>query len=154
MLSSQRFELYGLVPRGEALDAEFALDPLPKAGLAYAEISFAADNDPKTVEREVRQILAKVRRDGVPAEHDNRKEPYGALWLENYCPVAREYGVWIAGVSNVGWLTDGPWQGRKCIGCSLVVGPTGEPVVVGPYGQDAETILYVDVQLAAPLFGK
>ncbi len=36
VLSSRRFDLYGLVPQGKAIAAEFALDPLPQAGLAYA----------------------------------------------------------------------------------------------------------------------
>ena len=83
----------------------------------------------------------------VLADHDNQKEPYGKLWLDNYCPVARDFQMWIAGVSNVGWLTDGPWKGRKCIGCSLLVGPDGQPVLTGPYGADAETILYADIEL-------
>ena len=68
VLSSRRFELYGLVPQGKAIDAEFALDPLPKAGLAYATVSFPAGNDPKAVESAVRAILAKVAREGVPAD--------------------------------------------------------------------------------------
>ena len=83
----------------------------------------------------------------VPADHDHQKEPYGKLWLDNYCPVGRDFRLWIVGVSNVGWLTAGPWQGRKCIGCSLVVGPNGNPVLMGPYGVDAETILYADIRL-------
>jgi predicted amidohydrolase len=82
----------------------------------------------------------------VPANHDNQKEPYGQLWLDNYCPVARDFRLWIAGVSNVGWLTDGPWKGRKCIGCSLVVGPDGRQVLMGPYGHDAEMILYTEIE--------
>jgi predicted amidohydrolase len=83
----------------------------------------------------------------VPADHDNLKEPYGQLWLENYSPVARDFRLWIAGVSSVGWITEGPWQGRKCIGCSLVVGPDGEPVVRGPYGHDAEAILCAEIRV-------
>lgn len=83
----------------------------------------------------------------VPANHDQQKEPYGQLWLDNYQPVARDFHLWIAGVSNVGRLTHGPWQGRRCIGCSLLVGPKGEVVLHGPYGENAETILYADVQL-------
>jgi predicted amidohydrolase len=83
----------------------------------------------------------------MPADHDNEREPYGQLWLDNYRPVARDFRLWIAGCSNVGWITDGPWQGRKCIGCSLVVGSDGEPVRRGPYGVEAETILIVDVTL-------
>src|SRR5436305_8322089 len=66
VLSSRRFDLYGLVPAGKAVAAEFALDPLPQAALAYAMLSFTTGDDPKTLEREVRAILARVARDGVP----------------------------------------------------------------------------------------
>jgi predicted amidohydrolase len=83
----------------------------------------------------------------VPAEHDNHAEPYGKLWLDNYGPVARDFRIWIAGCSNVGPLKAGPWQGRRCIGCSLVVGPNGEQVIMGPYGETAETILQVPIAL-------
>lgn len=82
----------------------------------------------------------------VPADHDNVAEPYGATWRNAYQPVARDFAVWIAGVSNVGAIDGGPWTGRHCIGCSLVVGPDGREVIQGPYGSDAQTILYVNVQ--------
>ena len=81
----------------------------------------------------------------VPADHDNDREPYGDTWRHAYQPVAKDFRVWIAGVSNVGPINAGPWAGRKCIGASLVVGPNGGQVLQGPYGIDAETILYVDV---------
>lgn len=84
----------------------------------------------------------------VPVDHDPVHEPYGQLWLDNYGPVARDFGLWIAGCSNVGWINDGPWQGRRCIGCSLVMGPSGEPALRGPYGVDAETILFLEIPAA------
>lgn len=93
------------------------------------------------------QIIVSPCAWAVPADHDNNKEPYGQLWLDNYCPVARDFKMWIAGVSNVGWLTDGPWEGRKCIGCSLIVGPDGKKVLMGPCGHDADTILHVEVEI-------
>jgi len=68
VLSSRRFDLYGLVPQGKAIDAAFALDPLPEAGIAYATVSFTAGDDPKATESAVRAILAKVAREGVPAD--------------------------------------------------------------------------------------
>jgi zinc protease len=68
VLSSHRFELYGLVPQGKALDAEFLLDPLPQAGLAYTSIVFPAGRDPKVIETDVRAILRKVATQGVPPE--------------------------------------------------------------------------------------
>jgi predicted amidohydrolase len=82
----------------------------------------------------------------VPADHDNRSDPYGKLWKDCYGPVARGFRLWIAGVSNVGVLEAGPWEGRRCIGCSLLTGPDGATVVQGPYGADADITLLVDIQ--------
>jgi predicted amidohydrolase len=82
----------------------------------------------------------------VPANHDNVREPYGQLWRDNYGPVARSFRLWIAGCSNVGPITGGPWAGRKCIGCSLLVGPDGAPVLQGPYGEDAEVLLSAEIE--------
>jgi predicted amidohydrolase len=81
----------------------------------------------------------------VSAGHDNAKTPYGQEWHNCYAPVAREHGLWVVGVSNVGPITGGPWKGRRCIGCSLVVGPDGREVLQGPYGEDAEALLVLDV---------
>ncbi|HEY2036241.1 MAG TPA: pitrilysin family protein [Steroidobacteraceae bacterium] len=68
VLDSRRFALFGLVPQGKALDADFSLDPLPQAGIAYAAVSFAAGQDPKALESAIRSILADVVQHGVPAE--------------------------------------------------------------------------------------
>jgi zinc protease len=68
VLSSRRFDLYGLVPQGKAVGAEFSVDPLPRAGLAFATVSFPGGTDHKALEQEVRAILKRVARDGVPAE--------------------------------------------------------------------------------------
>jgi zinc protease len=68
VLASERFDLYGLVPQGKAVGATFELDPLPQAGLAYAVVSFSKEEDPKALEADVRAILAKVARHGVPPE--------------------------------------------------------------------------------------
>jgi predicted amidohydrolase len=81
----------------------------------------------------------------VAPDHDNTREPYGALWLDNYSPVAREFGLTIAGASNVGPITEGPWRGRKCIGNSLVVGPSGEELARGSYGENADELILVAV---------
>lgn len=84
----------------------------------------------------------------VPADHDNAREPYGQLWLDNYGPVARDFGVWIAGCSNVGPITAGEWAGRKCIGNSLVCAPKKLVAARGTYGESADEIVLVRVELA------
>jgi len=83
----------------------------------------------------------------VPADHDNEKDPYGGLWKDAYGKVARLFDIPVVGVSNVGWLLDGPWKGRKCIGNSLAVGRDGEVMAVGPYGEEAEALIPVEMEL-------
>ncbi|MDA7915806.1 carbon-nitrogen hydrolase family protein [Verrucomicrobia bacterium] len=81
----------------------------------------------------------------VPADHDNIAQPYGNVWRDSYIPIAKEFSVHIIGVSNVGPITDGPWKGRNCIGCSLAIDPNGIQILQGPYGIEAESILYLDI---------
>lgn len=83
----------------------------------------------------------------VPADHDPVAEPYGALWKESYTTLARLYEMPVVGVSNVGRLGAGPWKGRKCIGCSLAVGGDGQVLAEAPYGETAECLTVVDIEL-------
>ena len=83
----------------------------------------------------------------VDADHDNTREPYGQLWQDSYSRLASLYDLTVIGVSNVGWLDAGPWKGRKCIGCSLAMGPGGKVLGQGPYGDRAEALVCVDVHL-------
>jgi predicted amidohydrolase len=71
----------------------------------------------------------------VPPHYDNGRTPYGQLWRESYGPPAREFGMTIAGCSNIGSVTAGEWSGWRCIGCSLVTGPDGETLAAGRYGE-------------------
>ncbi|MEL6321923.1 MAG: carbon-nitrogen hydrolase family protein [Cyanobacteria bacterium J06626_14] len=82
----------------------------------------------------------------VSSNYDNVKTPYGDIWRHAYMPVAKEFSTAIFGVSNVGRIVDGPWKGMKCIGCSLGLDASGQEILQGPYGIDAECILYVDIK--------
>ncbi|HEY0282236.1 MAG TPA: pitrilysin family protein [Rhizomicrobium sp.] len=68
VLASRRFDLYGMVAGGKAVAAGFSLDILPKAGIGYALVSFSPGGDAKAIEAEMRAILTKVAKEGVPAE--------------------------------------------------------------------------------------
>ncbi len=82
----------------------------------------------------------------VQSDHDNTEEPYGTLWDTSYSRACKEFSLWIAGVSNVGQLTAGPWGGWNCIGCSRIVSPEGITVLIGEYGVEADRILYYDIE--------
>lgn len=84
----------------------------------------------------------------VDADHDNASDPYGSLWEGAYGELTRRHNLWVIGVSNVGWLTAGPWSGRKCIGCSMAVAPGGRIAARAPYGADAECLTVVDTDAA------
>jgi predicted amidohydrolase len=79
----------------------------------------------------------------VPSGYDHAREPYGALWKDAYGDLARWFEMPVIGVSNVGVVGGGPWEGWKCIGCSLAVGPEGEVLAQAPYGESAECLLKV-----------
>ena len=93
------------------------------------------------------QVLLSPCAWAVDADHDDEKEPYGDLWMESYTALAKLYDITVVGVSNVGWLTAGPWEGRKCIGCSLAVGPGGKVLARGPYGDNAESLVVIRAEL-------
>lgn len=99
------------------------------------------------------QIIISPSAWAVDADHDNAKDPYGKLWLDSYTELARLYDVTLIGVSNVGWITNGPWSGRKVIGCSLAVGPGGRVLAIGPYGESATAMIPFEIDLR-PQIGK
>jgi len=116
-------------------------------------INICADNFPDSLvlghslARMGAEILLSPSAWAVPAEHDPVAEPYGALWEGSYRNLASLYEMPVVGVSSVGWITGGPWAGRKCIGCSLVVGANGQIVAKGPYGVDAQELIVLEVEL-------
>ena len=87
----------------------------------------------------------------MPAEHDNEVALYGQTWLTSFGELTRLYDLTVVGVSNVGWIAGGPWDGRKCIGCSLAMGPGGEVLLHAPYGVDAEDLFVVEVEPRPPI---
>jgi predicted amidohydrolase len=97
------------------------------------------------------QLLLSPCAWAVDGDHDNTRQPYGDLWIGSYTTAARLYDMAVIGVSNVGWLRAGPWSGRKCIGCSLAIGPGGKRLAMGPYGESAEALIPVEVELSTPI---
>jgi predicted amidohydrolase len=83
----------------------------------------------------------------VPPGFDNNATPYGDTWKKVYQPVSEKFDLWVVGVSNVGKIEAGPWKDWNCIGSSLVYAPGGKEVLQAPYGDQADTIIYVDIFL-------
>ncbi len=116
-------------------------------------IDICADNFPDTVvfghamARMGAQLILAPSAWAVDADHDNVKNPYGNFWLRSHTELANLYDLTIISVSNVGWINAGIWKGRKCIGCSMAVGPGGKKLADSPYGVNAEHLNVVEVTL-------
>jgi predicted amidohydrolase len=119
--------------------------------LGKVGLSVCADNFPENLEfaraqcRMGARYLLSPCAWAVPANHDNLHEPYGGLWKRAYAEITHDFQVTMVGVTNVGWIAEGPWKGRKCIGCSLAMGPGGQILAEAPYGEEAEVLTVVEV---------
>jgi len=87
VLSSQRANLYALVPQGKALGTEFGLaEAYPKASVAYSAAALPADGDSAAIIQEMRSIVADYAKNGVPEdllEAAKRREIVGAEFRRN-----------------------------------------------------------------------
>jgi len=69
VLASQRADLYGMVPAGKALAAEFGMaETYPKASVGYGVVAVPAGSDISAAVKEMRSILANYADKGVPED--------------------------------------------------------------------------------------
>ncbi|NLW21225.1 MAG: carbon-nitrogen hydrolase family protein [Clostridiales bacterium] len=72
-------------------------------------------------------------------------QPYGQEWYEPYAHLSRRFNMTVIGVSNVGEVAGGAWNGWLAIGNSIAMGPGGQVLKVMPYGPDAQDIALLDL---------
>ncbi|HEY1216701.1 MAG TPA: insulinase family protein, partial [Bryobacteraceae bacterium] len=69
VLSSQRGDLYGLVPQGKALGTEFALlETYPKASVAFAVAAVPSETDSAAILADMRKIVNDYATKGLPPD--------------------------------------------------------------------------------------
>jgi len=68
VLSSQRGSLYGLVPAGKALFAQFQVQAQPKSGVGLAIVGYPKGGDAQALVDTVREILKADLANGLPAD--------------------------------------------------------------------------------------
>jgi zinc protease len=90
VVSSQRADLYGLVPQGKALGTDFGLaETYPQASVAYALAAVPSGTDPAPVTAEIKSIIAGYASKGVPAalvEAAKKSEIANAEFQQNSIP--------------------------------------------------------------------
>jgi zinc protease len=156
VLASQRADLYGMVPAGKALAAEFGLgEAYPKASVAFGLVAQPAGVDAAPAIEEMRQIITKYAQDGVPADlvdaakraeiaqaefQRNSIPELASLWSEALASEGRNSPdedidairkVTVADVNRVAkqYLLNAP-----SITATLKPAPNGEPVAEKGFG--------------------
>ena len=52
-------------------------------------------------------------------------DPYGDKWIKPYHTLAKIFDLVVISTTSVGYLVGGPFEGRKMVGCSLIVNKAG-----------------------------
>jgi len=68
VLDSERGKFQDMVANGDALQAGFSIDPLPKASMAYVAASFPVTGDASVVAGKLRAVVEQIAEKGVPAD--------------------------------------------------------------------------------------
>jgi predicted amidohydrolase len=116
-------------------------------------VNICADNSPNSLAlghaqaRMGAQIILSPCAWAVRDNHNNETDPYGAMWRNSYSSLANLYNISVVGVSNVGRVTGGAWNGWKCIGCSLAVDADANVAAQGPYGDTAEALIVAEIEI-------
>ena len=76
-------------------------------------------------------------------EEDN---PYNDKWIKPYSYITNLYEITIVGVTAVGYIVGGPYEGKKSVGCSLVV-ENGKMLNEGRFNEFTSELINVELNL-------
>ncbi len=104
VLASERADLYGMVPAGKALAAEFGVaESYHKASVGYGLVALPAGADATSAIAEMRQIIARYAQNGVPEDlvaAAKRSEIAQAEFQRNSIPGLAD--VWSSALAGEG----------------------------------------------------
>lgn len=73
-------------------------------------------------------------------------DPYEDKWIKPYKLISNLYEITIIGVTSVGYIVGGPYEGKKCVGCSLVA-QGGEIVVESSFNEFCGELKTIDLTI-------
>jgi predicted amidohydrolase len=73
-------------------------------------------------------------------------DPYKDKWMRPFLTLSKLYRIHVASCTSVGYIVGGPYEGKKMIGRSLLVGPRGV-VAEGPFNEFAGELVHSDIDL-------
>lgn len=74
---------------------------------------------------------------------------YEDKWLKPYSTLSKQFSLIVIGVTSVGYIVGGPYEGKKMIGQSLVVGPNG-PLNLSQVNEFAGSLEVIEIERPKP----
>jgi predicted amidohydrolase len=78
-----------------------------------------------TLARMGAQIILSPSSWTVDYSVNEENNPYEEKWVKPYSSLAQLFDIAILGVTSVGYIVGGPYEGKKMVGCSLAVNKQG-----------------------------
>jgi predicted amidohydrolase len=73
-------------------------------------------------------------------------DPYRDKWLKPHMILAQWYDLVVASTTSVGYIVGGPYEGKKMVGCSMVVDKSGV-IRQGVFNEFAGDLIVADIEL-------
>jgi len=74
------------------------------------------------------------------------QDPYGKKWFGPFNHLASLFNIVVVGCTSVGYIVGGPYEGKKMVGCSMVVGEKGI-ISKSRYNEFATELIVADVTI-------
>lgn len=149
VLSSQRANLYALVPEGTALATGFEGMTLPKGGAGYATAAFPQGDDGTALIAKMKKIIADYVKNGIPpelVEAAKRHEIADAEFEKNSISGLASAWSQAVTVEDVNRVARTYLVNDTALTALLTPRPSGKPVSAKGYGHGKESFVSKNVK--------
>lgn len=115
-------------------------------------LNICADNYPEsltighTLARMGAQVILSPSSWTVDYSITEEDDPYKEKWMFPLSKLAKLYNIVIVSTTSVGYIVGGPYEGKKMVGCSLIVNKDGI-IAQGQFNEFAGQLVAVDVEI-------
>lgn len=120
-LLTVEFPYYGVGQKLEVFDTPFG-----KIGLNICADNYLDAIDiGHTLARMGAQLILAPSSWTVEHSITEAEDPYHDKWIKPLSVIAKAHEIVIASATSVGYIVGGPYEGKKMVGCSLCMNPSG-----------------------------
>jgi len=158
LLINEQGEIYGMHQKINLLEVEFPFyevgqqlkvydTPWGKIGLNIcADNYYDALHIGHALARMGAQLILSPSSWTVDYHITEDDDPYRDKWFKPFHILATNYDLVVASTTSVGYIVGGPYEGKKMVGCSLVVGKEGV-LSSGKFNEFAGDLIMLDIQM-------